>query len=405
MSATLSTPGADAPMIDFSIDFPDDHARYRHYRNLAPVARTPFGTYVALRHRHGPIATNPETTRQLELETLALQGITHGPIYDFFQSAMLFANGEAHRRRRGPVARSFAFKLVEGLRGGVRALAEEVVLEFRGKGPFDFLHHIAGEIPAQVIARVLGVPTEDTGRFRDWVYGAMRMITLHDPEQRPQIEADAQALADYVEGLFEIRRKTAKDDFISRYLSEVEAAGEMSPLEIRTQIAGLILAGADTTRLAICATLSQLMQHPEQWRAFCADPDGLKTKVAEEGLRYDPAVTGAPRFALVDLDIDGYVVPKGTILAWSLISSMRDPEVYNDPDRFDIFRTDHPRWSPAFGAGAHRCLGEALARAELEETLGAIARLAPQTELAGAPPRIFGATGVRQVDRMQTVFA
>lgn len=400
----MSKMAPDIPIIDFSIPFADDHARYRHYRNLAPVARTPFGSYVALRHRHGPLATNPETTRQLELEALALQGISHGPIYDFFESGMLFANGEAHRRRRGPVARSFAFKLVEGMRGGVRALAGERVLAFRGKGPFDFLHHIAGEIPAQVIARVLGVPAEDTSKFRDWVYGAIRMITLHDPEQRPAIERNAQALADYVEGLFELRRKTPTDDFISRYLGEAEAAGEMSPLEIRTQIAGLILAGADTTRLAICATLSQLLQHKDQWRAFCADPDGLKARVADEGLRFDPAVTGAPRFALVDLDIDGFHVPQGSILAWSLISSLRDPEIYANPDAFDIFRTDHPRWSPAFGAGAHRCLGEALARTELEETLGAIARLAPYTELVGAPPRIFGATGVRQVDRMETIF-
>lgn len=233
----------------------------------------------------------------------------------------------------------------------------------------------------------------------------MRAIGIHDPALRPQIEADVTALVSYVERLFETRRAAPHDDFIARYLGEVEAAGELSPAEIRTQIAGLILAGSDTTRLSIAATLARLLQHPEQWRAFCADPDGLKKQVAEEGLRFDPAVTGVPRFALADLDIDGCRVPKGSVLAWSILSSTRDEDVYGEPDRFDIFRTDHPRWSPAFGAGAHRCLGEALARAELEETLAAIARLAPSTVLVGAPPRVHGTTGVRQVDRMEAAFA
>ncbi|MBY0420916.1 MAG: cytochrome P450 [Parvularculaceae bacterium] len=395
----------DLPMMDFSLEFPDDHARYRHYRNLAPVCRTPIGSYIALRHRHGPIATHPEMTRQMEMESMALQGIASGPIYDFFEAAMLFANGDAHRRRRGPVSRAFAFKMVEGMRNGVAALAEEIVRERLGKGPFDFLYEVAGEIPARVIAGALGVPQEDAGKFRDWVYGAIRMIGLHDPAIRPQIERDVESLVGYVDDLLSARRRRPEDDFMSRYLFEVESAGEMSPAEIRTQIAGVILAGADTTRLSIAATLTRLLQHPEQWVAFCADPDALKKRVAEEGLRYDPAVSGVPRFALADLDIDGCRVPKDSVLSWSIMSSMRDDEVYADPDRFDIFRTDHPRWSPAFGAGAHRCLGEALARAELEETLAAIARLAPRTTLVGAPPRVFGVAGVRQIDRMEAAFA
>lgn len=400
-----STNHSDLPLMDFSLEFPDDHARYRHFRRLAPVCRTPIGTYVALRHRHGAIVTNPETTRQMEMESMALQCINSGPIYDFFDAAMLFANGDVHRRRRGPVSRAFAFKVVEGMRSGVAALAEDIIRRHHGRGPFDFLYEVAGEIPARVIAGALGVPREDTAKFRDWVYGAMRMIGVHDETARPQIERDAASLVSYVEDLLSARRARPEDDFLSRYLSEVDTAGEMSPTEIRTQIAGLILAGADTTRLSIAATLTRLLQHPEQWEAFCADPDGLKKQVAEEGLRYDPAVSGVPRFALADLDIDGCIVPKGSLLSWSIISSMRDEKVYADPDRFDIFRKDHPRWSPAFGAGAHRCLGEALARAELEETLAAIARRAPNTKLVGAPPRIFGIVGVRQIDRMEAAFA
>jgi cytochrome P450 len=105
-----------------------------------------------------------------------------------------------------------------------------------------------------------------------------------------------------------------------------------------------------------------------------------------------------------DLEIDGYLVPAGTPIAVSLLSAMRDPEVYANPDRFDITRTDHPRWHPIFGGGAHRCLGEALAKAEMEETLATIARLAPSTELIGEVPRPAPGA-IRQVGEMRVAFA
>jgi hypothetical protein len=87
-----------------------------------------------------------------------------------------------------------------------------------------------------------------------------------------------------------------------------------------------------------------------------------------------------------------------------MLSVLRDEEVYAEPERFDITRTDHPKWHPIFGAGAHRCVGEALARAELEETLATIARLAPKTTLVGAFPKLMPQP-VRQVDQMRVAFA
>ena len=111
-----------------------------------------------------------------------------------------------------------------------------------------------------------------------------------------------------------------------------------------------------------------------------------------------------PRIALRDIELDGYLVPAGTPIAVSLLSALRDPDVYSDPDRFDITRTDHPRWHPIFGGGAHRCVGEALARAELEEALAAIARLAPNTTLVGDFPRLAPGA-IRQIDQMRVALA
>lgn len=397
-------PLSDAPEV--SLDGGDDidpHVYLRDLRAVTPIARTPMGLAIALRHRHLELITS-DATRQLETETKVMQGITSGPIWDISTSGMLFANGDAHRRRRAPVARTFAFKLMEAMRPKAAALASELVEERIGKGPIDFVSEIAAQIPARIIADILGIPRSDLPVFMQWIADTAASLGFIDLEKRAQIEASLVAFNAYVQDLLDDRRAAPKGDFLSDYVEATARDGELSEAETRTQILGLILAGSDTTRGSLCMTLAHLLKHPDQWRAFCADPDGLKKGVVSEGLRYEPIVSGVPRVALQDLDIDGYRVPAGTPVVLSLLSALRDPEVYADPDRFDITRTDHPRWHPIFGGGAHRCVGEALAKAEMEETLAAIARLAPNTMLMGDFPKLQPGA-IRQVGAMQVVFA
>jgi cytochrome P450 len=104
--------------------------------------------------------------------------------------------------------------------------------------------------------------------------------------------------------------------------------------------------------------------------------------------------------AALDLDPHG-VFRRHRILAPLIKRAMRDPALYAEPDRFNIRRTDHPRRHLVFGAGAHRCLGEVLARAELEEGLAALVQRLPQLQVAGRPPTMFGHAGIRRVDAMR----
>jgi cytochrome P450 len=104
------------------------------------------------------------------------------------------------------------------------------------------------------------------------------------------------------------------------------------------------------------------------------------------------------------MELDGFLIPAGAIIAVSILSVLRDPDVYANAETFDVNRTDQQRWHLAFGAGAHRCAGEALAKVELEETLATIARLAPNAKLAGAPPQLAPGA-IRAVDQMRVAFA
>lgn len=395
-------PLSEAPAIAFDAEGADPHAYLKSFRERAPLARTPLGIVLALRHRHLDLVTS-DATRQMETETKVMQGITDGPIWDLTTTGMLFANGEVHRRRRAPVSRTFAFKLMDAMRPKAAALAGELVSERLGKGPIDFVNEIAAQIPARIIADILGIPRSDLPVFMRWIADTAESIGFLDTGRRPQIEKSLVEFNAYVESLFEERRARPREDFITDYLRTTTEDGELSEAEIRTQVLGLILAGSDTTRGSLCMILAHLLTRPEQWRAFCADPDGLKKGVVDEGLRFEPIVSGVPRVAVRDLEIDGYLVPVGTPIAVSLLSALRDPDVYADPDRFDIRRTDHPRWHPVFGGGAHRCVGEALARAEMEETLATIARLAPNTELVGDFPKLAPGA-IRQVGAMRVAF-
>ncbi|MEL6299359.1 MAG: cytochrome P450 [Pseudomonadota bacterium] len=387
------------PMVEYEKS-DNDHTYLKRYRDEAAVAISPFGFPIALRYSGIALLTNPETTRQLETEAVRKQGITSGPIFEAYNRSMLFSNGAVHKNRRGPVARTFSFKLMEGMRTEIAELATEIVTSVKGAGAFNFLDAFAGDIPARIIARILGVPEENMPRFRKLTYSVTRSLRMgFDRAEQADIERDSELLVGEVDRLIEDRRAFPRDDFISKLLADAEQRFELSDEELLWQVITLIVAGSDTTRLALCSTLALLLQHPEQWETFCADPDGLKANVVREGVRYEPPIGSFARIATVDVDLDGATLPAGSPVSVCLLSAMRDESVYRDPAVFDIARGDHPRWHPAFGIGEHRCLGEALARAELEECLAVIARLAPGIRLTKVP-KVRGLNGIRRIDQM-----
>jgi cytochrome P450 len=376
---------------------------FRELRARTPLARDPAGLLIAL--RAGMIEPLVgEATRQIETEAHELQGIVDGPIFDFMAQLLVAANGETHRRRRQPIARSFAFKLMEAMRPKSAAIAGDLVMERLGAGPIDFLSDVAEQIPARIIADILGIPRSDLPVFMQWIADAGESLGRIEPARRARIEASLVEFHAYVAALLEDRRRRPRADFLSDYVAATAASDELTEGEIRAQIVGLILAGSDTTRNSICMILSALLQHPDQWSALRAEPDKLKRKAVEEGLRFEPVVSGVGRIDTHDIGLEGHLLPAGAAVVLSIVSVLRDPAVYAEPDRFDIHRNDHPRWSFAFGAGAHRCVGEALARVEMEETLTTIARLAPRTELIADPPVLLPGP-IRSVSRMQVAFS
>jgi cytochrome P450 len=375
----------------------DPHGVLRHHRALTPFVAHERGGYMVLRSVDVEQLFKDPRTRQIETEYAKLRGITEGALYENFEFSMLFSNDAAHRRRRAPFTRTFAAKLIAEMRPQIRRIAEELVDEWHAEGEIDLVGRYAALIPARTVSGLLGLPREDIPRFTSLVYSVCRILSLNfSPEDIPEMERAARELQVYVGELLEARRRAPTDDFISSYLADTEEKGELSPIEVIVQMVILIMGSTDTTRVAMASQVAVLLQHRDQWEAVCADP-ALVPGAVTEALRYEPSVGSISRIPLEDIELDGQVLPAGKYVTLSIMSAMRDETVYDRPDTFDIRRTDHRRLHPIFGGGAHRCIGEALARTELEEGLAVLAERIPQLRLADGPPKMSGHSGIRRI--------
>ncbi|MFB0487760.1 cytochrome P450 [Methylobacterium sp. OAE515] len=379
----------------------DPHGVFRAWRPRLPVVGHEVAGYLVLRARDVDLLMRDPRARATETLYPETRGIPEGTLFDIFAHGMLTANGAVHRRRRSPFTRTFAARMIEGLRPRIRAAAESLVRDVLAEDEIDLVERYTSLIPAQTIADILGLPRDDIPRFTRLAYEVSRVLSFtFGPEDIPELEAAALALQDYVRAILEARRSSPQDDFLSRFLAEADAAGELTPQEVVVQLVQMIIGGTDTTRVAGAMQVALLLQHPGQWAAVRRDP-GLIPAAVAESLRYEPSVGSAGRVAQEDIALDGHVVPAGSMILLSTLSALRDEAVYAHPDTFDIRRTDLPRLHPIFGGGAHRCIGEALARIELEEGLGALMRLAPDLRLTGAMPVIQGHSGIRRIDALR----
>jgi len=389
----------DAPLLSIAELDADPHGVFRHHRALMPFILHESGSYFVLRAKDvETLMRDDPRTRQSEVEYPVMLGITEGTLFDFFTEGMLTSNGVVHQRRRAPFTRTFAARLVSQLRPRIRAAAEELVDSWYSGGEIDLVADYSALIPARTIADVLGLRRDDIPHFTRLVYQLSRVLSfLFTPDEIPALQAAAWELLDYVEAVLADRRKAPRKDFLSAFLAEAELAGELSPLEIVVQIIQLIVGGTDTTRVAGAIQVALLLQHRDQWDAICRDPRLIPGAVAE-ALRYEPSVATVGRISLGDIPLEGGVLPAGKFLMLSTMSAMRDESVHVDPDRFNIRRSDRRRTHLVFGSGVHRCLGEALAVAELEEGLAVLAARLPQLRFSSGPPQLRGHSGIRRLE-------
>jgi cytochrome P450 len=287
----------------------------------------------------------------------------------------------AHTRLRSLVAKAFARGHVERLRP---AVAAEAAALLAAAGPeFDLLADFAEPLAVTVIAELLGVPAADRHRLRPWSAAIVRM---YEVSRTPQAEAAAltasREFADYLRDLAERRHAEPRDDLITHLVAVRDGTDALSADELVASAILLLNAGHEAAVNALGGGVVALLRHPGQLARLRADR-GLTATAVEEMIRYDPPLHMFVRTAAAEVQLGGVTIPAGAEVAALLGAANRDPEVFADPDRFDVGRDPNPHLG--FGAGLHFCLGAPLARIELQAGLTALLDHAPALALAAEP--------------------
>ncbi|KPI04827.1 Linalool 8-monooxygenase [Actinobacteria bacterium OK074] len=352
-------------------------------REHCPAARIqlPSGDEATLVTRYADVRNvlaDPRFTRDLAAPDAARIGdAEQGGPFDNPMARDLFADG--HQRWRRMVGRWFTAKRMASLRPGMEAMAEKLVDGMLEQGaPADLVQHVAFPFPAWVICTMLGAPDRDRQKFADW---ADTLLALSDIDSGAVGNA-REEFAAYVTGLVEAKRVQPGEDLISELLSATDAEGRpMSDEALVATAQALLIGGLETTAGAIAKGVATLLADRRHWERLVADPSLVRTAV-EELLRFDPNISfGLPRYLSEDAELsDGTVLPSGDTVMCLMASANRDAAVFEGADGLDLART--PNTHLAFGAGAHSCIGQPLARTELQVMFDVLLRRLPTLELA-----------------------
>ena len=293
-----------------------------------------------------------------------------------------------HTRVRGLVDRGFTPRAIKLLTDHYVEVTNRLVAEAMADGEVEFVTRVASELPLIAISEMLGIPSEDRHKVFDW---SNRMIGSTDPDYSGGIDDASNAAAElylYAQGLAADRRATPRDDIISILVSEHDG-DVLSEHEFNVFVLLLSVAGNETTRNAISHGVLAMIEHPDQWDRLRADPE-LVNPAVEEILRWATPVNTFRRVAKTDLDLHGQHIAEGDSVVMFYTSANRDPEVFDEPYRFDIARTPNPHVTFG-GGGPHFCLGASLARLEMRALFAEMARRCERIELNGEVQRLRNA--------------
>ncbi len=290
--------------------------------------------------------------------------------------SMLETDGPRHRSLRRLMQDNFTPKAVLGYETFLRGLTATTLDGALAKETFDFVKEVSADFPIRVLVRMLGVPDGDTGQLISW---GNRMVGNTDPEHADVLATSKESekyrllpfrspaaleVFDYGFKLKAEREGGNGSDLVSKLVNTVPSDGiALSDIDFRSYFLLLVVAGNETTRHTISHSMNALIENPGAVALLQEKPELIPWAV-EEFLRFASPVYHFRRTATKDVEMYGKLIKKGDKVVVWFPAGNRDPEVFTDPDRFDVVR--NPNEHMAFGRGGpHMCLGNALARIEL----------------------------------------
>jgi cytochrome P450 len=362
----------------------DPYPLLHRIREMSPVAALD-GALVVL-GRHADCVT---LFRDPRASSERMNSLLAPPVTTSLPTSFLFRDPPDHTRLRKLVAAAFTPRVVAGLKPHIDEIINELLggavsgaVSADGGGGIEVIGGLAYPLPVRVISELLGVPPEDRSLFQGW---SARLARAVDPtiliggQILTEVTTAREEFASYFRELIVRRRAYPADDLLSHLIRVEEDGDQLTEDELVVTCILLLVAGHETTVNLIGNGILALLRHPDQLAALRADPSRA-TAAVEETLRFDPPVQMTSRVARAGMRFGDVDAPDGATVLALLGAANRDPEVFTEPDRFDIGRAGAGA-NLAFAAGPHYCLGASLARLEAAAAFAAFATRVPDPRL------------------------
>lgn len=314
-----------------------------------------------------------------------------GPIVDYYgvrgtmwarfmEEMVLSQSGEQHARLRSSVVHAFTPKRANQVRPMMQRVITELLDDWAPRGEFDFAV-FASFFPVTVTCGLLGVSAEPIPRMRTALENQLTSLTL-DPAAKEHFMAGWEVLWEFADTLVKGREASGEFDEESLLDAMIAAknAGQLDETELRFMLLTVVVAGYDTSKNMLTLTMKMLLERPEMYRR-CAEDKEFCGKVAQEALRHS-AIATPYREVAQDFTYQGHHFRKGETVVCAPPLAGRDPSVFADPLTFDPDRENSAR-HVAFGRGAHICLGQFIAKNQLQEGLHLIAQRLRNPRVSG----------------------
>src|SRR6185503_8935 len=359
------------PKLEFDAMLADPVGELQRARRIGWLGETEVGVVGVLTHERVRELLTDGRLRSGFVQFMETLGVTSGPFYEWMSISPLNRDGADHVRWRQLMSKAFTPRSVERLRPFLHDAAHELIDGFATRGQAEFMAEFADAYPSLGLSELIGVPTEDRERFREWSNTiGLGFSPLSMALRLPEIDEALTRLLEYTGELATKRRADPRDDLVTRIAQAADEEGGWSDFEVRGFIAGLVFAGHETTKNQLGWMVALLADRPDLWDAV-AGGDLTAAEVVEEVMRLRGAATNVGRTVAEPVEVDGERLEAGTQVLFSLQSANRDEAAFPKPE------TMAPRENGdvphvGFGHGPHFCIGAALARAELQEALSAL---------------------------------
>lgn len=363
----------------------DPYPIYAELRDAGPVCRGGPAQFAVTRYREVfDLMSDRRLSGSFSGDHHRLS-IGEGPASDFFTRIILNQDPPDHTRVRRLMGQAVTPSFVRNLAPRLTVLVDELLAPAYDGAGFDAIGDLAYPLPLRVLGETMAIPAADLDEV-GWraIEVARAFAAVLDEAEREAAHRSVTWLVAFIGDLLAERRRTPGDDLLSRLAAAHEGDDRLTDEEIIENVVFTLFAGFETSTGLIGSGCAALIEHPDQFARFRADPSLVPTAV-DEFLRWDAPIQVKLRLTREAVTIGDRTIRAGRVLVLLLGSANHDEREFADPERLDVGRTHNPHLS--FGGGHHRCIGAALARSEAAVVFDRLAQRFSSLAAAGPPKR------------------